>query len=84
MAGQLASVLIDHACGHSARRQVTRWHPVKKRYETMLDPDYLREQQAPSVMQSKAQELLNDNVERCVAYWEGELCPSCYQTSLGR
>ena len=80
--GQLAGVVVLHKCGHRATRRVMSFNPDKKRYQTILNPEYLRHIAAPRAMQEKADRLVSQNLERCVQYWEDQDCPRCYRASL--
>ena len=76
---QLASTIVTHRCGHNAARKIKSFNPNKKRYDTILNPDYLRAQDAPRVMQERAANLYQDNKQRCEDYWSGQDCPSCWR-----
>ncbi len=78
-----ASTVVHHRCGHEATRLVKKYNPFKKKYETILDLDYLEGMRAPQVLIDRARESLEKALPKTVAYWSQLDCPKCYKANLG-
>jgi len=78
-----ASTVVLHRCGHEAIRLVKKYNPFKKKYETILDLDYLEKMRAPQCMITGARESLEKALPKTVEYWSQQDCPKCYKANLG-
>lgn len=78
-----ASTVALHRCGHEASRLVKKFNPFKKKYETILDLDYLEGMRAPQVLIDRSRKALEQALPKTVAYWSRQDCPKCYKANLG-
>ena len=77
---QLASIKVDHGCGHPGIRRVKAFDPGKKKYRDVLDPAYLRATGAPAIMLERAEAQMARGLVDSVEYWLQHVCMECYRT----